>query len=447
MTLNRILLELLNVNGAVVDGAEFGDDASLTVHVHVRKGDQWRCPVCGRRCGVYDGGDDEAFWRSMDFGPVPVRIGAKVPRVSCPEHGVRVAGVPWAKPGSRFTADVAYSAAWMLKGGLSKKRVSEWLRIDWKTVGRLVELVWDDLEPDPKKRYDGLVNIGIDETSYRKGHKYVTTVVNHGTNTVVWAHEGYGKEVVELFFNELTEEQRASIRLVSGDGARYITDAVAKFCPNATRCLDPFHVVEWANDALGSIRIDAWRRARAAIVEMERALKASANPGDKTEKERIKQAKKAAEELKGSKYALGKNPENLTPKQAERLALVQAEDPQLRRGHEMKEDLRLVFKLSDPELAEAALDRWLARAQRCRIPAFVELGRKIRRHRENILNTVRHGLSNARVEAINNKIKLLVRIAYGFRDVNAMISLILLFCSSIKIPWPGRTRQTPAKQG
>lgn len=447
MTLNRILLELLNVNGAVVDGAEFGDDASLTVHVHVRKGDQWRCPVCGRRCGVYDGGDDEVFWRSMDFGPVPVRIGAKVPRVSCPEHGVRVAGVPWAKPGSRFTTDVAYSAAWMLKGGLSKKRVSEWLQIDWKTVGRLVELVWNDLEPDPKKRYDGLVNIGIDETSYRKGHKYVTTVVNHGTNTVVWAHEGYGKEVVELFFNELTEEQRASIRLVSGDGARYITDAVAKFCPNATRCLDPFHVVEWANDALGSIRIDAWRRARAAIAEMERALKASANPGDKTEKEKIKQAKKAAEELKGSKYALGKNPENLTPKQAERLALVQAEDPQLRRGHEMKEGLRLVFKLSDSELAEAALDRWLTRAQRCRIPAFVELGRKIRRHKESILNTVRHGLSNARVEAINNKIKLLVRIAYGFRDVNAMISLILLFCSSIKIPWPGRTRQPPAKQG
>ena len=137
-------------------------------------------------------------------------------RVSCPEHGVHVASVPWAKPGSRFTTDVAYSAAWMLKGGLSKKR------------------------------YDGLVNIGIDETSYRKGHKYVTTVVNHDTNTVVWAHEGYGK----------TEEQRASIRLVSGDGARYITDAVAKFCPNATRCFDPFHVVEWANDALGSIRID-----------------------------------------------------------------------------------------------------------------------------------------------------------------------------------------------
>ena len=206
----------------------------------------------------------------MDFGPVPVRIGAKVPRVHCPDHGIRTARVPWAEAGSRFTTDLAFSAAWMVKGGLSHKRVSEWLQIDWKTVGRLVTLVWNRLEPDPKVRYNGLVRIGIDETSYRKGHRYVTVVVNHDTNTVVWAHDGHGKEIMELFFEELTEEQRASILLVSGDGARWITDAVEKYCPNARRCIDPFHVVEWANDALDSMRLDAWRRARAVLAEMER---------------------------------------------------------------------------------------------------------------------------------------------------------------------------------
>ena len=84
-------------------------------------------------------------------------------------------------------------------------------------------------------------------------------------------------------------------------------------------------------------------------------------------------------------------------------------------------------------------------AQRCRIPAFVELGRKVRRHREHILDTVRYGLSNARIEATNNKIKLLIRIAYGFRNIDAMIGLIMLFCSSIEIPRPGRTAQKPVK--
>ena len=268
MTFKSILLRLLDIKGAKVDGIDFEDDAAMTVHVHLVKREQWRCPVCGRRCGVYDHASAESFWRGMDFGPVPVRIGAVLPRVNCPAHGVLTARVPWAGAESRFTTDFAFSAAWMFKGGLSRKRISEWLKVDFKTVGRLVRRVWNLLEPDPKVRYNGLVNIGIDETSYRKGHSYITVVVNHDTNTVVWAHDGHGKEIVEMFFEELDEEQRSSIRLVSGDGARWITDAVAKCCPNATRCLDPFHVVEWANDALGSMRIDAWRRAREKLAEM-----------------------------------------------------------------------------------------------------------------------------------------------------------------------------------
>lgn len=296
----------------------------MTVHVHLVRREQWRCPVCGRRCGVYDHASAESFWRGMDFGPVPVRIGAVLPRVNCPAHGVLTARVPWAGAESRFTTDFAFSAAWMFKGGLSRKRISEWLKVDFKTVGRLVRRVWNLLEPDPKVRYSGLVNIGIDETSSRKGHSYITVVVNHDTNTVVWAHDGYGKEVVEMFFEELAEGQRSSIRLVSGDGARWITDAVAKYCPNATRYLDPFHVVEWANDALGSMRIDAWRRAREKLAEIVRKYKEEGIADDREAKEEIRRERKKADEIKRSKYALGKNPENLTKSQQERLELIQA---------------------------------------------------------------------------------------------------------------------------
>ena len=445
MTFKSILLRLLNIKGAKVDGVDFEDDAAMTVHVHLVRREQWRCPVCGRRCGVYDHATAESFWRSMDFGPVPVRIGARLPRVNCPAHGVLTARVPQADAESRFTTDFAFAAAWMFKGGLSRRRISEWLKIDFKTVGRLIKRVWNLLEPDPKVRYNGLVNIGIDETSYRKGHGYITVIVNHDTNTVVWAHDGHGKEIIEMFFEELTEEQRASIRLVSGDGARWITDAVAKYCPNATRCLDPFHVVEWANDALGSMRIDAWRRAREKLSEMVRKYKEDGVAGDRDVKEEIRRERKKVDAIKQSKHAPGKNPENLTKNQRERLELIQAEDPQIKRGHDMKEKLRLILKLTDPKLAEEELDGWLGWAQRCRIPAFVELGRKVRRHKEHILDTVRYGLSNARIEATNNKIKLLIRIAYGFRNIDAMIGLIMLFCSSIEIPWPGRTAQKPVK--
>ena len=149
------------------------------------------------------------------------------------------------------------------------------------------------------------------------------------------------------------------------------------------------------------------------------------------------------QELKNSKYALGKNEQNLTERQRERLSMIQSEDGPLARGHRLKERLKAVFALKDPDLAEEYLDKWIRSAQHCRIAAFVELQRKIRRHRGHILNTIRFGLSNARIEATNNKIKLLLRIAYGFHNIDTMISLVMLFCSSIEIPCPGRKRNTP----
>lgn len=438
MTTDNLLRRLLHVNGVCVDGFDFketDEGGELTVHVHVDGRRGWRCPECGCRCPVYDYRCEERLWRGMDFGPVRVWIGAKVPRVCCPEDGVHVCAVPWAKKASGFTADFACSAAWMVKSGLSKSKVSEFLRIDWKTVGRLVELVWRDLEPDPAARFGGLVRIGIDEVSFRKGHRYITTVVNHDTNTVVWACEGFGKEVLEKFFKTLTPEQRASILVVSGDGARWITDSVRQYCPNAERCLDPFHAVEWANVALDAVRVEAWRRAKANLAALEK--------DEKADKTGVMAARREAEQVKRSKYALGKNPENLTETQRGRLAVIQAQDGPLARAYAMKEQLRAVFKMSDAKAAGECLDKWLARAQRCRIRPFVELQRKVRRHREHILNAIRCRISNARVEALNNKIKLLIRIAYGFRNIRAMIGLVMLFCSDIEIPWPGRRPEMP----
>ena len=154
MTANSLLKNLLHIKGATVDAFDFGKDArgepSLVAHVHVCKKERWKFPVCGRKCHVHDYACGEAFWRSMDFGPVAVRIGARVPRITCSEHGVVTAAVPWARRGSRFTTDFAFSAAWMVKGGLSKKKVAELMRVDWDTVGRLVGLV--DISDLPKMK-------------------------------------------------------------------------------------------------------------------------------------------------------------------------------------------------------------------------------------------------------------------------------------------------------
>ncbi len=112
--------------------------------------------------------------------------------------------------------------------------------------------------------------------------------------------------------------------------------------------------------------------------------------------------------------------------------MIAKSDNRLYRAYLLKEKLRLIFQMDDIE-GRKELDSWIKWAQHCRIPVFIELQRKIRRHYEAIIETLRSGLSNARIEAVNNKIKLSIRMAYGFRNLNNMIDMIMLRCSDIEV--------------
>ena len=120
------------------------------------------------------------------------------------------------------------------------------------------------------------------------------------------------------------------------------------------------------------------------------------------------------------------------------MEMIQQTDNQLYRAYLLKEQLRSILKMDDVDAAEEELIKWVKWARHCRIASFVKLQRKIMRHKDHILNTIRYGLSNARIEATNNKIKLLIRQAYGFRDVDNMIDMVLLYCSNLRIPLPNR---------
>lgn len=110
----------------------------------------------------------------------------------------------------------------------------------------------------------GARRIGIDETSYKKGHKYLTVVVDHDRRCLIWTHEGCGKEVLDLFFGGLTREQRRAIEIVTADGAKWIRALAKRRRPNARWVMDPFHVVQWMNDALDSVRREEWQAAKRA---------------------------------------------------------------------------------------------------------------------------------------------------------------------------------------
>ena len=446
---NTLCKKLLNVNGVVVTDHDFYTDSLGVQHLKIKaRPTTWRqnlCPYCGRRCPGYDiAGRGSNKWRGLDFGGILVEIEAQTNRISCPEHGVVTASVPWAYPGSGFTKDFDLTTAW-LATYLPRSTVSSYMRINWATVGKCISRSLNDIEPERSRRLNGLVNIGIDETSYRKGHKYITVVLNHDTNTVVWASEGHGKSVLSKFYNQLTPEQLASIKVVTGDGARWITECVNEFTPDCERCVDPFHVVEWAMESLDEVRKEVWRDA---YVEAQQLAKEHPRkPGRPKQSDatiaKVKAARAKADEIKNSTYALGKAPENLTEKQQLRIQLIASTNNRLYRAYQLKEKLRLILKIKNKDEAEKELAAWSWWASHSRIPSFKDLYQKIKRHRKHILNAIRYGMSNARIEATNNKIKLIVRKAYGFRNIQNMLDMVYLVCSDLRVPLPNRKAIVP----
>ena len=410
---------LLGVENAVIEDVEFDEDEQLLVAcVRPSKRAQGRCGRCQRRSPWYDRGEGRRRWRALDLGTVQAVLEVEAPRVNCREHGPTVAAVPWARHAAGHTYAFDEQVAW-LATQCSKSAVTELMRIAWRTVGAIITRVWADVE-HLHDRFAGLTRLGIDEISYKRGHRYLTVVVDHDSGRLVWAAPGRDKATLALFFDALGEGRCARITHVSADGADWISAVVAQRCPNAVRCADPFHIVRWATDALDEVRRQAWNQARGAV-HQRRAGRATGH----------------AKALKHARYALWKNPENLTVRQQAKLAWVAKTDPRLHRAYLLKEGLRLIFQLDYHEAVQA-LQVWIGWARRCRIPAFVDLQRRIVKHQASILAAIEHGLSNGRIESVNTKIRLITRIAFGFRSPQALIALAMLNLGGHKPVLPGR---------
>ena len=404
---------------------------SFVIAARPTKTEQCRCSRCHCKAKYYDGGRGARRWRTLDIGSSKAFVEASAPRVCCKKHGVVVANVPWARLNSRFCKAFEEQVTWLVTH-TSRSVVSELMRIEWHTVGDVCTRVYKDLESGATSRFDGLVNIGIDETSYKKGHKYLTVVLNHDTNSVVWCSAGFGKEVLSRFFEILTPEQRDSIRCVSADGARWIASCIKEYCPNAERCVDPFHVVSWATEVLDKERRQAWSEAYQTAKEVSKRGRGRPAKG-----ETVNPEKKQAKAVKNLRYVLLKNQNDLSDNQEAQLQFLTKTNPRLFRAYLLKEGLRLALKAGPDEIT-SAVTKWMAWAQRCRIPAFRELRLKIKRHFGAIVAAAKYGISNARVEAANNKIKLLIRTAYGFRNTDSLVSMIMLSCSCVQPRLPGR---------
>jgi transposase len=353
----------LGLQRAVVEDVYCGSEEELVVAVRPSWRERDRCGVCRRRCPGFDLGDGRRRWRALDLGTTFAYVEAQAPRVTCPRHGVVVCAVPWARHKARFTRAFEDQTAWLAVNA-SKTAVAQLMRVAWRSVGQICERVAEQAGREVDL-LAGLRRIGIDDISHRKGQRYLTVVVDHDSGRLVWAAAGRDRKTVEAFFDALGQERCKQIELVSCDMAGWIAGPVADRLPNAVRCVDPFHVVALATDALDEIRREVWNQARRS--------------GEVA----------VAKDLKGARFALWKNPENLTARQKAKLADVQKTNKRLYRAYLLKEQLRQIYRLPAPA-AIALLDGWIEWARRCRLKPFAKLAKTITDQRAGILAAIEH---------------------------------------------------------
>lgn len=421
MRISKLVNTVLGLKDTVVEEAVFDtvvrgrrrkhEVMVLVVRVRPVARRALRCPVCLRRCPFRDAGRGRRRWRASDFGVFETHLEAAAPRVSCAEHGVLVAHVPWARHRARSTRAFEDTSVWLVTR-MNVTAVAEYQRTSWRSVDAMVTRVVAELA-GRRDALAGLRRVGVDEMAHRKGHRYITVVVDHDTGRLVWARKGRDSAVVDAFLDELGPERTGQLTHVSADGAEWIHGPFRERAPQAVICLDPFHVVAWATDAVDEVR-------RRLAVQLRRAGRPD-----------------QAAALKGSRWALIRNPQSQTPDQRGKVAEIARTNTPLYRAYLIKEQVREVFRVKGGH-GRALLAGVIAWCARSRVPELVALGRTLTRFRELIRATLDHGLSNARSEATNTHLRGLTKRAYGYHSPEALIAHAMLARGGLRPDLPGR---------
>jgi len=399
---------MLGLPGAWVRDVEFSERAMIVTVALTRRGAL--CSGCGTRAlPIKD--HRVRRWRHLDVGGLRCVIECRLRRLYCPGCGDRPELVEWARGGAGYTRDFDDLVAFLAQQ-MNQTQVCRLMRIGWETVGKMLErVVAEKLDRD---RLDGLELIGCDEVNYGADHKFLTCVADHHSGGIVWAAPGRNAASLQAFLDQLTDEQKASIKAVSIDMSAGYEKAIRapEGVPHAQVCFDPFHVVQLGSKAADQVRRD----------EYNQHGRSSTGEG---------------KWIKGTRYSLLKDTAKQTTGQLLKLAEVVLANKRMYRAFLLYGELRYIYRLPKQEAPER-LDAWLAWASRSRLKPFIKLARTIRQHKAGVLAAVELGISNGRLEALNSKVRLLSHRAYGFHSANALIAMIYLCCAGIQIELPHR---------
>lgn len=363
------------------------------------KGSRFACPDCQKPgLGAHD--TTERTWRHLDFFQHQAFLHAKVPRVGCDVCGVKQVAVPWARPGSGFTL-LFEALTIQLAKHMAVTAVASLVRAHpdsvWRILGQYVEKARQEQD------LSSVTTLGIDETSQKKGHRYVTTFCDLGTSRVLFVTEGKDKATIKAFVEDF--EARGGIiddiEEVCTDMSAAFINGVAEEMPDAALTFDRYHVMAIVNKAVDEVR---------------------------------RQEVKNQPLLKKSRYLFLKNEQNLSAKQAERFESLKGLDLKTVRAYHLKVALQRFFTLTDEAEAEAYLKKWFFWATHARLPAMADAAWTIKRHWNGVLHFIQSRVTNGTTEGINNKIKEAAKRAYGYKTFENYRTIIYLIAGKLNLP-------------
>jgi len=397
---------MLQIPGANVTDVAIGDrDIEVTVRLKARS---LRCP-CGKRLRA---GYDRRCrrWRHLDLARKKLWLVYDIRRVHCPDCGVITEQVPWARPGARFTADFEDMVLWLAQR-TDRTTVSTLMRCGWESVTAIINRGVAELLD--QRRLQRLYRIGVDEICYRHPHKYLTIIGDHDSGTVIDIQPGRSEESLTNFYEQQPDSTLKTIKVVSMDVSKAYRGATETHLPKATICFDPFHIMQWVNRAL------------------DRVFAAAASGPDKVIM--------TSAQWRKTRWALRTGENKLTDNKRELVNAITRANRHVGRAWTLKEQLRDLYRLDhEPGAARQRLKNWITAAKRSRIPPFTELGKRLHEHFDAVIAAVELGISNALIEGINAKIRLINARGYGHHSAQTLTSMIYLCLGGLHPQLPTR---------
>lgn len=380
------------------------ESGEIRVHVSHPRGTKFGCPECERQLPCYDHAEARS-WRHLDSCQFKTLLIARVPRVNCPEHGVRNVSVPWAEKSSRFTFLFERLAIDVLLATQTVKGAMGILRTTWDETWYFVQRAVR--RGQDRKEAKLLPRIGIDEKAFAKGHDYVTLLYDLDESTVEAISDGHDTEAGIACFSQLSSEQMASVEAVAMDMSPAYVKAAKQTIPLAELKIvhDRFHVMQLVTKAVDSVRRGEHRRL---MLEDDNRL-----------------AK--------TKYIWITNQENLTEKQDALLNDVFTVKLETGKAWAYKEMLRELWDHADAASATAYFKDWYRRVIHTKLGPMKKVARTIKERLENVVSYCTHGITNGVAEGLNSKIMSIKRRVGGFRNRENFKTAIFFYCGGLDL--------------